>query len=400
METLRAIPILVLLVSCGGGGGGGASLPQGQILDSAIDGVEYNAVSASGITDPIGRFFYSPGEEVRFAVGGVEIGAVQASSVVLIEDLVETEDEAVNIARFLQTIDEDYYPANGIQISNAVRDAASGLVLDFAQDPSVWAEIPSVVSVFDAVAPGVPIVTAEDAAAHLDAWKMASFAGEYSGVFDGSEISGAVGWRMVVDNFGTFALSIYWGDPDRPEVDTVLGEIDDGSVFATMSSAWFGDEVSFELSIDGGIVAGLVAAGPYSEFVSGSKDVPGLVAWEPPDEDVAYEGLIYDFEDGTGIEGVFRICFGYEEVFGRRSLYFELDYYEDYPDPLAGVFTEVGVGYVSFVSAGVLRFGGLSDDGSTLRGEVVGSEVVGEGFGWLEVEDTFSGSEVAGPGCF
>ncbi len=129
----------VLLSACGGSGGGGnpsAGAAQGVLMDAAVAGIEYRSGELSGITNDKGIFQFQPGAEITFYIGDIVIGTAAASAIVTPVDLVagalDEDDPAVtNILRFLQTLDDDANPDNGIQINAMVRRAAIGAAIDF-----------------------------------------------------------------------------------------------------------------------------------------------------------------------------------------------------------------------------------------------------------------------------
>jgi len=140
------------LIGCGGGGGGGGNdatpALEGSFVDSPVEGLEYMTNSQSGITDMNGTFRYRDGESVRFSLGGLDLGEALGHPIMTPVDLVEgavdeTHPMVTNMARFLQTLDADMNPANGISITEEV----AGLMLnhtinfnmsveDFGNDPN------------------------------------------------------------------------------------------------------------------------------------------------------------------------------------------------------------------------------------------------------------------------
>jgi len=96
----------------------------GIFLDSAVEGIDYISGTLSGQTDGSGKFEYYEGSDVSFTVGGVSLGTTQGASTLTPVELVEgansDTDSVVNIARFLQTLDADGDPSNGITITPAV----------------------------------------------------------------------------------------------------------------------------------------------------------------------------------------------------------------------------------------------------------------------------------------
>lgn len=201
------------LCACGGGGGGGsASTQSGQFFDALVSGLEYSGGGLSDVTDEAGVFRYEPGQDVTFFLGDIVLGTLSPQALLSPVDLEETAEDyddstrVLNIARFLQTLDSDMEPANGIQITQAVRDAAVGLQIDFEtadldSDPVVQGIIGQLTS--------NPIVSEAAALQHAHAWLAASRAGEYSGTFEstaGPALSGQ--WRLSVGNTGEITMIV------------------------------------------------------------------------------------------------------------------------------------------------------------------------------------------------
>ena len=146
IKRFIAIPLLVsgglVFAACGsgneGGGGGSAgsvasqpaaALLAGQFLDSATQGLAYETDSQSGVeTDANGQFLYRSGETIQFRLGGLLLGTTTAKPVITPMDLVSgghvNHQEVVNLTRFLQTLDDDGNPENGITISAQTQQLA------------------------------------------------------------------------------------------------------------------------------------------------------------------------------------------------------------------------------------------------------------------------------------
>ncbi|MBN1227284.1 MAG: cadherin-like domain-containing protein, partial [Deltaproteobacteria bacterium] len=132
------------IISTGGGGTGtqhsSSDVLDGIFLDSgAVEGLSYTTDSQSGITDIKGRFRYKPGETIRFFIGGIEFGITTAKSRLTLVSLVpgaidETDPIVLMMSRFLQTLDFDNDPDNGITITASMRHLASGQIVDFLND--------------------------------------------------------------------------------------------------------------------------------------------------------------------------------------------------------------------------------------------------------------------------
>ena len=140
---LLVITLFTLVLSACGGSGSSPSTQTGVFLDDAVEGLRYETATQNGMTDANGTFKYQSGETIRFYVGDILIGEASASDVMtpvnLVPGAVDEQDQTVtNIARFLQTLDDDGDPSNGIKISSSVFDAASGQTLDFSVDDATF----------------------------------------------------------------------------------------------------------------------------------------------------------------------------------------------------------------------------------------------------------------------
>jgi hypothetical protein len=129
----------LLIGACSGGGGSGSSestIQTGQFIDSAVEGVTYTTPTQSGTTDSDGNFTYLSGEVVSFYIGDILIGSAVGDAQLTPLDFVpgavdETDQQVTNILRFVQSLDSDSDPSNGITISSMVATQALGQVLDF-----------------------------------------------------------------------------------------------------------------------------------------------------------------------------------------------------------------------------------------------------------------------------
>ena len=151
-SLLVSAVLLVGLNACGSGGGG-ESL-TGQFAGTPISGLRYTTASQSGTTSASGEFRYRAGETVSFYVGDILVGQTAGAATITPFDLVgmspatdplaiarlrrdthgatvTSADRLVSIAVFLQTLDEDGDPANGIQIPAAMHGIAAAASLSF-----------------------------------------------------------------------------------------------------------------------------------------------------------------------------------------------------------------------------------------------------------------------------
>ncbi len=126
----------MFLAACADDGDGDGAR-TGTFIDSAVEGVVFTTATQSGTTDSAGTFIYLPGEVVSFYIGDILIGTATGSALLTPLDFVpgaidETDPQVTNILRFVQSLDADNDPDNGITILAAVALAAAGQSLDFS----------------------------------------------------------------------------------------------------------------------------------------------------------------------------------------------------------------------------------------------------------------------------
>ncbi|MEJ2621572.1 MAG: hypothetical protein P8163_15295 [Candidatus Thiodiazotropha sp.] len=142
---------LFVLSGCGGGSGGSSDeeVLTGRFLDSACAGLTYYTESRRGVTNANGEFTYLSGETVVFGLGDLEFPAVTAAHILTPLELAGVEDinhtGVVNMARLLQSLDQDCDPDNGITISGEALLAATGLEIDF-EDPDFDSNVANLVA--------------------------------------------------------------------------------------------------------------------------------------------------------------------------------------------------------------------------------------------------------------
>ena len=138
---LRSICLVLALglLAAGCGDSDDGPVRNGEFLDSAVEGLAYRTATLNGLTDPLGAFQYREGEWVAFSVGDLELGHAQGRSVVTPRDLTIDGDHqphpvTANICVFLQTLDADRNPRNGIEIMEETRR--------FFEEKGVSAQVP------------------------------------------------------------------------------------------------------------------------------------------------------------------------------------------------------------------------------------------------------------------
>jgi len=178
LATISAITI--------GCGGSSSSTSQngwnGKLVDSGVQGVEWECGSASGKTLKDGLFGECPaGSSVTFSIGGIVLGKSQRAEtsdrIFTIQDLLgvsriaseNTDDEnaAVNaIAALLLTLDNDGDPSNGITIETAAATAATAAIT--SNGGAITAgNIESITAAIVAAIPALIQVSVTEAETHL-----------------------------------------------------------------------------------------------------------------------------------------------------------------------------------------------------------------------------------------
>jgi hypothetical protein len=116
------------------------STQTGVLVDSAVSGIRYETETQSGYTGAGGSFQYRAGETIEFSIGDITFPRVPVSRTLTPLELGSTdlvnEQTAINIARFLQSVDEDQDPSNGISINTESHSKALGVSLNFDVPPS------------------------------------------------------------------------------------------------------------------------------------------------------------------------------------------------------------------------------------------------------------------------
>jgi len=144
----------------------------GIFVDSAVAGAGYATETQSGFTNSAGEYSYINGENVTFSIGSLVFPTVPAAPQVSPVDMaIGTEnaaDTTTNIARLLQSIDEDGNPDNGIVISEDAADNAVAINFDVAADQFAN-EIDVTNFVANSGSSNTALIDADTANAHLNA---------------------------------------------------------------------------------------------------------------------------------------------------------------------------------------------------------------------------------------
>ena len=141
----------------------------GVVIDSPIINIRYATDAQSGSTNQNGQFSYQPGDIIVFQIGDVELPPVTAGPVVTLRDIAGTNDYTdpalINMARFIQSLDSDGDPANGITILEQAHLAATGVTLDFSAEDFATQANP-IIAASGSV--NIELISAEAAIANLD----------------------------------------------------------------------------------------------------------------------------------------------------------------------------------------------------------------------------------------
>lgn len=113
----------------------------GQLLDDKVSGLNYIAGDYKGVTGLNGEFNYTQGDQIQFFVGDIAIGySVEPKETLTYYELAHNNSFlALNIARFLRSLDDDSLLNNGIQIHKSSHSFTKEKTLDFLS--SEWREI-------------------------------------------------------------------------------------------------------------------------------------------------------------------------------------------------------------------------------------------------------------------
>lgn len=161
---LSTLLLFLSLVSCGGGDDGDkaetstevqtqtpAPAQVGVLVDSPVQGVEYQSASYNGFTNEKGEYLYKEGEVVRFFIGNIALGEALATGILTPVDLTGSatpeSKEAVNLLVLLQSLDDDANPENGITISPTARENAKDSTLNIFDEDAFNKDVVSLIKV-------------------------------------------------------------------------------------------------------------------------------------------------------------------------------------------------------------------------------------------------------------
>ena len=221
---------VVSLAACGGGGGDASGPPtnqpppvaapaavqDGAFKDANVQGLSFVSGQQSGVTDTAGRYQCETGEFVDFSLGNVTLGSVICSTLTSPPALIGSgaidDPGAVNMASFLQMLDRDEDPTNGIVISPEIQavadswpaieftaaDFSAELVVPFSDIMSIEQRTP-----FDLTT--VPTLVV----AHVEETLSCAYSGAFIGQSAGDS-SAAVTMQVGFENYLSNTDDVYW----------------------------------------------------------------------------------------------------------------------------------------------------------------------------------------------
>jgi len=148
--------------------------------------------TVEGTTGADGSFAYENGAVCTFSVGGITLRTVDTTQ---LQDNIVFEDD-ITTAQFLQTLDKDGNPENGIQIDEQISQAIASDT-ELKEIPKTEEELAEVVSKLQEKVEGYEgtMVTQEEAKAHLEdtAAQIEAMQGHFSGSASAESSTGAAG---------------------------------------------------------------------------------------------------------------------------------------------------------------------------------------------------------------
>ncbi len=168
--SILALSAASVITGCGGGGDDVATnTGTGYYLDSAVAGAEYKCGTQTGVTGSDGSFTFEEGADCSFELAGVPLRNINANQ---LKNGVKIIEDNLTVARFLQSLDFDGNPDNGIQIEAKVLEALKEAVKNLAnKEDALDKEIDSVVAEVEAKVDDFNggVVSEEEAFEHLSA---------------------------------------------------------------------------------------------------------------------------------------------------------------------------------------------------------------------------------------
>lgn len=246
----------------------------GYFKDAGVQGLDFQSGGLTGTTGSRGEFQFAFGSTVTFRVGGVTLGTAPAAPFMTAMNLASPGADVVNqirnMHRYLQMLDVDGNPDNGITISEAVRAVAQNWEpVDFTT-----ADLDAAVEqmVLDAsAADGTThlLPTAEAADAHFLRTFSCSYSGLYRGSYTGSGDNGV--FVIAVFNQGRMR-GVGFSNVDREWFDLQRNTPMAITIFPTFSAGFTGTGATFSGRFDNpDVMRGTWTAGTSSGAFLGSR---------------------------------------------------------------------------------------------------------------------------------
>ncbi|MFC3120072.1 DM13 domain-containing protein [Agaribacter flavus] len=141
----------------------------GVFIDAAVAGLHFKTDSQEGSTNAEGEFSFISGEKIVFSIGDITFPEVEASEMITPLTVFNTDNtrdpRVLNMARLLQTLDQDGTPGNGITITDDAHNQANGVSVDFSSN-DFDAQVNDVIA--NAGADKTSLISAEEALTHLE----------------------------------------------------------------------------------------------------------------------------------------------------------------------------------------------------------------------------------------
>ena len=190
----------IIATGCSSGDNGSSPTQTntGVFLDSAVEGINYSTGTVSGTTDTKGEFEYNDGETVTFSLYGQQISQALGFDAITPLDNTDSsigDDYLINALRFLQTMDTDSDPTNGITLPNVSGD----MNINFDQSPDDFSADANVNS-FVAANANSTLVSPLDAINHF-ATTLASISNTYTLDLTGKNASSLITSSFCSVNF-------------------------------------------------------------------------------------------------------------------------------------------------------------------------------------------------------
>jgi hypothetical protein len=137
MKKMKSLGLSLVVIStlgfvgCGGGSSSSTSeddTQTGTFVDAPVQGLSYTTATQSGVTDASGHFKYKSGETVTFRIGNLTLGNVKAKKTITPltlggdTNLNHIGTKAINIARILQSLDDNSSNSSIIVIPSLLQD--------------------------------------------------------------------------------------------------------------------------------------------------------------------------------------------------------------------------------------------------------------------------------------